>query len=103
MLRVGRVFPLDERARVRGIPVPLVKTFHCCFGIAHIDLFPDQSVGGAVEIPFHLDVVIDVHSGDFPLRILVKEFRQREHCQSVQFLEAAPAGAGEFLEVAVVQ
>ena len=54
-------------------------------------------------MPFHLDVVVDMYPGYPPLGILVREFRQRQHGRSIQFIEPAPAGAGEFAELAVVQ
>lgn len=88
---------------MRGNPVPLVEAFHCGFSVAHIDLLPDHPVGNAVEMPFHLDVVVDVYPGNLPLGILVRDFRQRQHCRFVQLLETSPPGAGEFPEGTVVQ
>ena len=86
-----------------GNPVSLVEALDGRLGVADIHLLPHQTMGDAVEVSFHLDVVIDVHPGLLPLGILVRRFRQRQHGRPINLLEPALPASGQFSEGAVVQ
>ena len=52
---------------------------------------------------FQLDVIIDVHPGLLPLRILGGCWGKRQHGQAVKLLESALPASGQFPEGALVQ
>ena len=77
-------------------------------------MFSDKLVGNAVVVAIHLDMVVDVDPGLFPLRILIGGGRQGNEggfvngvkevfsC-GIEFLELAGVEVGEFLGNAVVE
>ncbi|MGF6735915.1 transposase [Paraburkholderia youngii] len=62
-----------------------------CLRIAHVDLLPGVAVRDRVIVLVELDVVIDAHTRNFPLCILIRPFWQRPKCRAVEFLEGAAA------------
>ena len=74
---------LVEAANMTGDPFVLVKALDDIAGDTHIDLFFNQVVGDAVVMSVHLDVVIDVYPGFFPLGKRIGCLRQGLQCRFV--------------------
>jgi hypothetical protein len=60
MFRCGGMLAQVGRLVVRGNPVSLVEALYDRLGISCIHLFLHQAMGDAVEVPIHIDMVIDV-------------------------------------------
>ena len=71
-------------------------------GIANIHLFPYQTMWGAVEVIFHLEMVIDVQPDFLDMSKLIMAVRQGEHGGAIQFLKTTGTGAWQFFEWAIV-
>ena len=71
--------------------------------VAHVDLFARVAVRHRVIVLIKLDVIVRPDTRDLPLRVLIGLLGQRPECRTIDFVEDATAGAGQFLEGPVVQ
>ncbi len=99
----GRVAALLRAPGMAGNALALLEDLHAGGGRAHLDLLAGIAVGHRVVVPVELDVVVDAHGGDLPLRELIADRRQGSQRRAVELLEDALAGAGELLEGAGVE
>ncbi len=103
VFRQGGVLARKKRTDMRSHPVPLVQAFDRGRGGTDIQLLAHQTMGNAVKMVVHLNVVIDMDPGFDPEGELVRGLGQRQHRRPVELFETAAPTAGEFAEGAVVQ
>ena len=77
VLRKRRVLPLCSASCMRGYPLALVKNLHGCWRVANFDFLMHESVGNAVVVRSHFNVVVNVHPGYFELGDFEVIFRKR--------------------------
>ena len=70
--------------------------------VAHVDLFARVAIRHRVIVLVKLDVIVRPDTCDLPLRVLIGLLGQGPECRTIDFVEDATAGAGQFLEGPVV-
>ena len=86
-----------------GHPCAFVEDFDDLRTETRLELLLAQGVGDGIIVPVDFHVIIDVHADQFPLGILIRLGGQWSEGRTVQGCEHALAGAGEFLERALVE
>ena len=97
------VAALEERTLVAGHPCALVEDFDDLRTQTYFELLLDQAIGHGIIVAVDVDMVIDVHADQFPLGIFIGLRRQGAQGGTLQRLEDALAGAGEFLKRAPIE
>ena len=97
------VAPPEGRTLVTGHPSALVEEFDDLRTETRLELLLDEGVGHGIGVPVDVHVIIDVHAAQFPLGICIGWGGQRSEGGTVQGLEHALAGAGEFFEGPLIE
>jgi len=77
----------DETSYMGGHPLAFLEGLQRAGGKSDIEFFPNEPIRNAVVMFFHLDVVVDVDRGYFPLGIFVGSFGQRFGLGAIEQLE----------------
>ena len=81
----------DKTSYMSGHPLAFCESFHGAGGEPDIEFFAHQTKRNTVVVTLHLDVVVDVDGGQFPLGILVRFFGNRKRVGMIErFEQLAP-------------
>ena len=86
-----------------GHPVALVEQLDDLVGDPRLDHLAHQPVGHGVEVPVHLDVIVQARPAAPPFRVGIRRVRHRQLGLALERLEYCAAASAEAAHGPVVQ